>query len=99
MMAREKGKIAGKLIATRHMDALGRIVIPRSARDMLNWGESTQLNLYQLDNARGICVVESAPSCSMCKGQPGGLYSCKQGLICLECLEDLLERFGGNQKA
>ena len=37
----EKEKINGKLIATRHLDDLGRVVVPRMICDECGWGERT----------------------------------------------------------
>ena len=39
MANKNVGNIIGKLIATRHLDDLGRLVIPSSVRDDFNWGE------------------------------------------------------------
>lgn len=53
-----------QLGSVRKIDKMGRIVIPKDAREQLNWDEGTSLEILTYDN--GIFIRAYMPGCILC---------------------------------
>ena len=70
----------------RHVDELGRIVIPKEARKKLNIDTKDPIEIYLDDNSIVLKKVEA--NCIFC-GENENLIKYKGKLICQKCLNDL----------
>jgi len=50
-----------KKIATRKIDDMGRIILPRTLRDILGLKENDSVAVYYVDNNTAILQVEKEP--------------------------------------
>ena len=71
----------------RHVDELGRIVIPKEARKKLNIDTKDPIEIY-LDN-HSIILQKVEANCVFC-GNNKNLVTYKKKLICKKCLNDLI---------
>ena len=71
---------------TRHLDELGRLVIPGDIREALEWGTGTKLEVAIADTAaKSVIVREVAPCCSLCRAESEGLLKVEEGYVCPVC--------------
>lgn len=70
----------------RKVDQLGRIVLPKELRNILDIPEATPLEIY----TEGECIIlkKYAPDCLFC-GNGDNLVNLKGKNICKSCLKDL----------
>lgn len=78
----------------RRVDALGRIVLPKELRTIMNIKESVGykdgscLEIYTEDDK--IILKKYEPCCIFCK-EAKGVINFRGKLICKDCLEDIKE--------
>jgi len=79
-----------KIIATREIDDLGRVLIPIELRREKMWTKGDLLTFYKCDNIIIIDVCEKAkvPICTVC-GRVGG------EMLCDDCTKVRIEEIGG----
>jgi len=72
--------------ATRRLDELGRIIIPRDIRDALVWGSGTRLEVVISDiSAKTVTLREVAPCCTLCRSESENLAKIQRGYVCRKC--------------
>lgn len=72
----------------RKVDDLGRIVLPKELRKILNIEERDPLEIFV--DGGFIMLQKYEPSCAFC-GSSEKVKTYKSKNICLECIEDLKE--------
>lgn len=70
----------------RKIDELGRIVIPKETRDILNMHEGDSLEVFQ--DEEKIILRKYAPGCTFC-GSMKNIIMQKGIYVCEECGKDL----------
>ena len=80
-----------KLIATRRMDEIGRIVLPMEVRRRLQIEPDNALDICVDDNGK-IVIQKSEPSCRIC-GEENGVMEIagKDIFICASCRQFIKE--------
>ncbi|HAN21893.1 MAG: hypothetical protein A2Y15_06195 [Clostridiales bacterium GWF2_36_10] len=63
---------------------MGRIVIPKEYRKILNIEKYEQLEMLQISN--GILIRKANKSCAIC-GETENLIICRKNHICLSCIK------------
>jgi len=80
-----------KLINTRTLDDLGRIVIPTEIRAKLGWGAGDTFDMYYVDgNTIMLQLAEkcATPTCLLC-GVSEVTETIKGKNICVPCFEEM----------
>ena len=70
----------------RKVDNLGRIVLPKELRNVLDIPEGTPLEIYT--EGETIILKKYAPGCLFC-GESDDLVNLKGKWVCKSCLKDL----------
>ena len=70
----------------RHVDELGRIVIPKEMRKKMDIANSDPVEIYVEGNK--IILTKYHPSCSFC-GSEEGVVEFKNKKICHSCLNEI----------
>ena len=70
----------------RRVDNLGRIVLPKELRNVLDIPEGTPLEIYT--EGERIILKKYAPDCLFC-GEGDNLVSFKGKWVCKSCIKDL----------
>lgn len=70
----------------RHVDELGRIVIPKEMRKKMDIANSDPVEIY-VDGDK-IILTKYHPCCNFCGGE-SGIVEFKGKKICYECLNEL----------
>lgn len=70
----------------RNVDELGRIVVPKEMRKMMNIDKSDPVEIYVEGNK--IILTKYQPACSICDGE-GEMVSFKGKRICRACIEEI----------
>lgn len=70
----------------RRMDDLGRIVIPKEVRKVLDIKEGAPLEIFTEDGS--IILKKYNPGCAFC-GEVQGVVNFKGKQICNKCLKDI----------
>lgn len=75
----------------RHIDELGRLVLPKEMRESLGLGAGSQVVILPQDE--GILLRPFQPGCSLCGGLPsGGVFpTTAGGLVCRSCAAEVGE--------
>lgn len=73
-------------VTVRHLDELGRIVIPQAIRTNLAWKNKTQIDVYEEDGK--VILSTHSKNCLFC-GSTEGLHQFVGKDICWSCLEEL----------
>jgi len=72
--------------ATRSIDEIGRIIIPKDICQTLGWGTGTKLEIAINDmTVKSIVAREVSSCCSLCRVQSEDLMKIEKGYICPEC--------------
>ncbi|MFC7443009.1 AbrB/MazE/SpoVT family DNA-binding domain-containing protein [Laceyella putida] len=69
----------------RKVDHLGRIVLPKELRDLMNINPHDGVEIY-VDN-HSIVLKKYSPSCVLC-GNANKLFYFREKIICEECVEE-----------
>lgn len=72
---------------SRHVDSMGRVVIPQEMRDKLNITHNTLLDISLKGNK--ITITKSGVSCAVC-GKTGDIVEGTQ--VCEDCARDIAEK-------
>lgn len=72
---------------SRHLDSVGRVVIPQEMRDKLNITHNTLLDISLKGNK--IVISKSGASCAIC-GKTGDMLEGTQ--VCNDCARDIAGR-------
>ena len=75
----------------RHIDDLGRIVIPKEMRDKLNFEKNELVSIKLFDNH--IEISKSESRCLFCNTEENIKYYNNYS-ICASCLGDIINKFG-----
>lgn len=70
----------------RRVDQLGRIVLPKELRKVLDIPESTPMEIYM--EGESIILKKYAPDCLFC-GNGDDVVTYKGKYVCKDCLKDL----------
>ncbi len=73
-------------VTVRHLDELGRIVIPQAIRTNLAWKNRTQIDVCEQDGK--VILSTHSKSCLFCGGTEG-LCQFAGKDICQDCLNEL----------
>lgn len=73
-------------VTVRHLDELGRIVIPQAIRTNQAWKNKTQIDIYEKDGQ--VILKTHSKSCLFCGGTED-LFQFAGKDICRECLQKL----------
>ena len=72
--------------ATRSLDSLRRIVLPKHLCEAFAWGEGTKLEFSLThSDANEILIRQTYPTCSLCRAQAEDLKAIEKGQICPAC--------------
>jgi len=74
----------------RHIDDLGRIVIPKEMRDKLNFDKNEIVNISLFENH--IEITKSKSRCLFCKAEDN-IKNYNNYSICELCLDDIVKKF------
>ena len=74
---------------TRKLDNLGRLVIPKETRKMLNIVPGTSLEFFAGEDGT-IVLRKYIAKCALCgqEGEPEAMHAYKEALLCDACLPD-----------
>ncbi len=73
----------------RRVDDLGRIVLPRKLRKVLDINERDELEIFMQGNS--IILQKHQPNCIFC-GSSNGIESFKGKNICADCFKELTSK-------
>ena len=73
---------------TRKVDDLGRIVVPKELRKIMNMRPENSFEIYYEPNEEKIVLKEFTRGCVLCKEMENTIEF-KGELICKECLKEL----------
>ena len=75
---------------TRKLDNLGRLVIPKETRKMLNIVPGTSLEFFAGDDG-SIILRKYTAKCALCgqEGEPEAMRNYKEALLCEACFSDV----------
>lgn len=72
---------------TRHLDELGRIVLPKELRRTMHIEPKDELEIF-IEEDR-IVLKKYAPSCVFCNGEDGVTEEFMEKRVCRACIEKL----------
>ncbi len=72
----------------RQVDHLGRIVVPKEIRKLLQFNKNEPLNIFVDDES--IIFERYSPGCVLC-GEMENIKSLNDKKICQECIEELMQ--------
>jgi len=74
------------LESVRKMDELGRIVIPKEMRNVLNWSSDTKISIA-IEGER-VSLKTHKDSCCVC-GNENGIQPVCEKFICQKCINEI----------
>ena len=72
----------------RKLDSLGRIVLPKSLRRLLNIKEGDNIEMF-VDDHGNVVLDKYIPRCTFCEGIDEEMVEYKGKIICRNCLNSL----------
>lgn len=72
----------------RKLDALGRIVLPKSLRKQLNINEGDSIEMF-IDNEGNVVLDKYVPRCTFCDRVSEQMIEYKGRHICRDCLSSM----------
>ena len=72
----------------RKLDALGRIVLPKSLRKQLNINEVDSMEMF-IDDEGNVVLDKYVPRCTFCDQVSENMVEYKGKHICRECLSEM----------
>ncbi|NLX76388.1 MAG: AbrB/MazE/SpoVT family DNA-binding domain-containing protein [Clostridiaceae bacterium] len=72
----------------RKLDALGRIVLPKSLRKQLNINEGDSMEMF-IDDEGNVVLDKYVPRCTFCDQVSENMVEYKGKHICRECLSEM----------
>jgi len=72
----------------RKLDALGRIVLPKSLRKQLNINEGDSIEMF-IDNEGNVVLDKYVPRCTFCDNTSEDMVEYKGRHICRNCLTEM----------
>lgn len=72
----------------RKLDALGRIVLPKSLRKQLNINEGDSIEMF-IDNDGNVVLDKYVPRCTFCDSVSEDMVEYKGRHICRNCLKEM----------
>ena len=74
----------------RSLDRLGRLIIPQSIRNAMEWGEGTKLEIFIGDYTEKNLIIRGfTPTCTLCRAQSENLQEVEKGYICPQCAKKI----------
>lgn len=76
----------------RYLDSLGRVVVPKELRRVLDIADGSPLEIYTEGDK--IIIKKYSPGCFICgETEPEKLKHFQSKLICTDCIKSVVEHF------